>query len=154
MKDHRSEHPGATLLRVWQVAHVVATITIPWLLAAYYLGSRPRTVTGEADLVADFHTMAAIAAGVLLLSTVRLRLSGRSVAATVPFAVMWVIALAYSASQIFEYGDHFQCEAELCMPGFGLFLTAVPFAIGVTFAVLGSAVVNVATRRTDALVRE
>ena len=46
---------------------------------------------------------------------------GRSVAATVPFAVMWVIALAYSVSQIFEYGDKFQCEAELCTPGFDFF---------------------------------
>jgi hypothetical protein len=35
------------------------------------------------------------------------------------------------------------------MPGFGLFLTAVPFAIVVTFAVLGSAAFSVATRRAD-----
>ena len=93
--------------------------------------------------------MAAMAAGVLLLSAVGLRICGRSVAATVPFAVMWVIALVFSVSQIHEYGDHFQCEADLCMPGFGLFLTAVPFAVAVTFAVLGSAVISVAIRRAD-----
>ena len=154
MEDHDRERLGTTPSRVWQVAHVVATITVPWLLASYYLRSQPPTIAGEADLVADFHTMAATAAGVLLLSTMRLRLSGRSVAATVPFAVMWVIALAYSISQIHEYGDQFQCEAQLCMPGFGLFLTAVPFAIAVTFAVLGSAAISVATRRADVLVRD
>jgi hypothetical protein len=131
------------------VAHVVATITVPWLLVGYYFGSEPPTTTGEARLVADFHSMAAIAAGVLLLSTVGLRISGRSVAATVLFAIMWVIALVFSVSQIHEYGDHFQCEADLCMPGFGLFLTAVPFAVAVTFAVIGSAVISVAIRRAD-----
>ena len=63
MEDHDRERLGMMPSRVWQVAHVVATITVPWLLAGYYLGSRPPTITGEADLVADFHTMAASAAG-------------------------------------------------------------------------------------------
>ena len=149
MEDHHREHPGMRARRVCQVAHVVATITVPWLLVGYYFGSKPPTTTGEARLVADFHSMAAIAAGVLLLSTVGLRISGRSVAATVPFAIMWVIALVFSVSQIHEYGDHFQCEVDLCMPGFGLVLTAVPFAVAVTFAVIGSAVISVAIRRAD-----
>ena len=149
MEDRHREHSGTRPRRVWQVAHVVATITVPWLLVGYYFGSEPPTTTGEARLVADFHSMAAMAAGVLLLSAVGLRICGRSVAATVPFAVMWVIALVFSVSQIHEYGDHFQCEADLCMPGFGLFLTAVPFAVAVTFAVLGSAVISVAIRRAD-----
>lgn len=35
------------------------------------------------------------------------------------------------------------------MPGFGLFLTAVPFAIAVTFAVVGFAAISVAIRRAD-----
>lgn len=151
MEGRHNEHPGTTPRRVWQVAHVVATVTVPWLLAAYYWGSQPPTITGEARFVADFHTMAATAAGVLLFSTVLLRLSGRSIAATAPFAVMWVIALAYSTFQIQEYGGQFHCEAELCMPGFELFLTAVPFAIAVTLAVLGSAAISVATRRAVAL---
>ena len=149
MEDRHREHSGTRPRRVWQVAHVVATITVPWLLVGYYFGSEPPTTTGEARLVADFHSMAAMAAGVLLLSAVGLRICGRSVAATVPFAVMWVIALVFSVSQIHEYGDHFQCEADLCMPGVGLFLTAVPFAVAVTFAVLGSAVISVAIRRAD-----
>lgn len=149
MEDHHREYSGTRPHLVWQVAHVVATITVPWLLVGYYFGSEPPTTTGEARLVADFHSMAAMAAGVLLLSAVGLRICGRSVAATVPFAVMWVIALVFSVSQIHEYGDHFQCEADLCMPGFGLFLTAVPFAVAVTFAVLGSAVISVAIRRAD-----
>ena len=150
MKDHHSEHRRKTPRRVWQVAHAVATITIPWVLAAYYyMWPQTQTITDEAQFVADFHTMAAIAAGALLLSTTGLRLSGRSVAATVPFAIMWVIALAFSITQIREYGDQFQCHAELCMPGFGLFLTAGPFAIVVSFAVLGSAAFSVATRRAD-----
>lgn len=119
--DDRRKRPKATPRWAWQVVHVVATITVPWLLAAYYLGSQPPTITGEAHLVADFHTKAATAAGVLLFSTVLLRLSGRSIAATAPFAVMWVIALAYSVSQIYEYGDQFQCDAELCCPGSGFF---------------------------------
>lgn len=151
MEGHHNEHPGTPPRRVWQVVHVVATVTVPWLLADYYWGSQPPTITGEARLVADFHTMAAIAAGVLLFSTVLLRLFGCSIAATVPFAVMWVIALAYSSFQIQEYGDQFHCEAELCMPGFELFLTAVPFAIVVTLAVLGSAAISVATHRAAAL---
>lgn len=150
MRDHR-EHLRKAPRRVWQVAHVVVTVTVPWLLAAYYWGSQPPSITGEAQLVADFHAMAAIAAGLLLFSTVLLRVSGRSIAATVPFAVLWVIALSYSTFQIREYGDQFQCEAELCIPGFGLFLTAVPFAIAVTLAVLGSAAISVATRRANAL---
>jgi hypothetical protein len=134
---------------VWQVSQVVATIMIPWVLVAYFFGSHTQTITDEARLVADFHMIAAIAAGALLLITTGLRLFGRSVAATVPFAIMWVITLAFSVSQIRECGDQFQCDAELCMPGFGLFLTAVPFAIVVTFAVLGSAALSVATRRAD-----
>ena len=154
MEGPYDEHPGSAPRRVWQVVHVVATVTVPWLLAAYYWGSQPPSITGEARLVADFHTMAAIAAGVLLFSTVLLRFSGRSIAATVPFAVLWVIALAYSTFRIQEYGDQFRCEAELCMPGFELFLTAVPFAIAVTLAVLGSAANSVATRRTNALARD
>ena len=93
--------------------------------------------------------IAAIAASALLLSMTGLRLSGRSVAAPVPVAIMWAITLAFSVTQIREYGDQFQCDAELCMPGFGLFLTAVPFAIVVTFAVFGSAAFGVATRRAD-----
>lgn len=149
MEDRHREHSGTRPRLVWQVAHVVATITVPWLLVGYYFGSEPPTTTGEARLVADYHSMAAIAAGVLLLSTVGLRICGRSVAATVPFAVMWVIALVFSVSQIHEYGDNFQCEVDLCMPGFGLFFTAVPFAFAVTFAVLGSAAFSVAIRRVD-----
>lgn len=148
MEHHHRERLG-TLRRVWQVFHVVATVMIPWVLVAFYFGSRTQTIADEARLVADFHMIAAIAAGALLLSTTGLRLSGRSVAATVPFAIMWVITLAFSVTQIREYGDQFQCDAELCMPGFGLFLTAVPFAIVVTFAVLGSAAFGVATRRAD-----
>lgn len=155
MEGHDDEHPGAAPRRVWQVVHVVATITVPWLLAAYYWGSQPPSITGEAQLVAEFHTMAAIAAGVLLFSAVLLRFFfGRSTAATAPFAVMWVIALAYSTFQIQEYGDQFRCEAELCMPGFELFLTAVPFAIAVTLAVIGSAAISIATRRANALERD
>lgn len=148
MEHHHRERPG-TLRRVWQVLHVIATIMIPWVLVAFYFGSHTQTITDEARLVADFHMIAAIAASALLLSTTGLRLSGRSVAATAPFAIMWVITLAFSVTQIREYGDQFQCDAELCMPGFGLFLTVVPFAIVVTFAVLGSAAFSVATRRAD-----
>lgn len=140
--------------QVWRVVHVVATVAIPWVLAVYYFRSQTHTITAEADLVADFHTMAAIAAGVLLFSTVLLRLRGRSTAATVPFAILWVIALAYSLFQIRQYGDNFHCQTELCMPGFELFFTAVPFAVVVTFAACGSAAINIATRRADASVQE
>jgi hypothetical protein len=136
--------------QVWHVVHVAATVAIPWVLAAYYFRSQTRTITAEADLVADFHTVAAIAASVLLSSAVLLRLRGRSTAATVPFAVLWATALAYSLFQIGEYGDNFHCEAELCMPGFELFFTVIPFAFVVTFAVCGSAAISVATRRADA----
>jgi len=141
MEDYRG-HPGTTRHQAWHVAHVVATILTPWVLAAYYWRSQPQTITAEAALVADFHTMAAIAASVLLLSTVLLRISGRRIAATVPFAVMWMVALAYSISQMQEYGGEFHCDDDLCMPDFGLFFTAVPFAGAVSFAVLGSAVIS------------
>lgn len=136
--------------RVWQVVHVVATVAIPWVLAVYYFRSQTPTITAEADLVADFHTLAAMAAGVLLFSTVLLRQRGRAIAATVPFAILWVTALAYSLFQIRQYGDNFHCQAELCMPDFELFFTAVPFAVLVTFAACGSAAINIATRRADA----
>ncbi|SIR98709.1 hypothetical protein [Williamsia sterculiae] len=121
---------------------MTATIGIPWVLAVYYLVSQPHTITGEADLVADFHAKAAVAASVLLLSTIFLRLSGRGVAATVPFAVMWMSALTFSIFQVREYSGEYVCEDELCIPDFGLYLTAVPFAVAVSVAVVSSAVTN------------
>lgn len=146
-----NDHPRRTTTsrRLWQVAHVIATLVIPWVLAAYYMGSHTHTNPEAAHLVADFHTKAATAAAVLLVSSVLLRLSGRSVAASVPFAVMWVIALALSITQIREFGGTYYCEVELCMPDFGLFITAVPFAIVVSLAVLGSVVINGVARRID-----
>ncbi|MFW0785116.1 hypothetical protein AAFP35_11380 [Gordonia sp. CPCC 206044] len=127
----------------------MAALGIPWALAAYYMGSDTQTITQDAQLVANFHTGAATAAAVLLLSTVLLRFSGRSLAATVPFAITWAIALAYSVSQVREYGGHYRCDVELCMPDFELFLTAVPFAIAVSTAVVASAVVNRVARDSE-----
>ncbi|WCB39463.1 hypothetical protein [Gordonia polyisoprenivorans] len=130
---------------------MVATIVIPWLLAVYYVRSPAQGFTEEVRLVVDFHTKAAVAAGGLLVSTVLLRVSGRSVAATVPFAIMWALALAYAISQIRMFSGQFNCgpEVDLCIPDFGLFITVVPFAVAVSFAVLGSAMINRSRRRDD-----
>ncbi|GAC69562.1 hypothetical protein [Gordonia soli] len=127
--------------RIWQATHVVATVAIPWVLAVYFLQADKRTITASAHLVADFHTKAAIAAGVLLASSVLLRCFGRSVAATIPFALMWAAALAFSISQVRAYSGRFFCESEFCIPDFGLLITAVPFAVVVSAAVIGSAAI-------------
>ncbi len=138
-----------TSRRVWQVAHVVATVVVPWVGAVYYLRSNTQSFTDSVRFVADFHTKAAVAAGILLASTVLLRVSGRSVAATIPFALMWALTLAYSIVQIRAFSGEFTCgpEVELCIPDFGLFITAVPFAVAVSLAVLGSATINRSRRR-------
>lgn len=49
MEDHRREYSGTRPDLVWQVAHVVATITVPWLLVSYYFGSEPLAITGGDD---------------------------------------------------------------------------------------------------------
>ncbi|QTI69785.1 hypothetical protein [Gordonia polyisoprenivorans] len=148
MDDH-DDRETAMPRRVWQVLHVVATIAVPWAFAGYYLRSHQSSIIGAAHFVADYHVKAATAAGVLLASTALLRLFGRSVAATGPFAAMWAMAMAFAISQAREYGGEFSCRVELCMPDFGLFITAVPFAVVVSFAVIGSALINYAFRKNN-----
>ncbi|WP_200799463.1 hypothetical protein [Williamsia sterculiae] len=122
---------------------MAATLGAPWGLAIYYVVSRPRTITAETRLVADFHTMASVAAYLLLLSTVVLRCRGRGVAVSIPFAVMWALALTLSILQVHQYSGRDVCgDIDLCMPDFGLFLTAMPFAVMISIAVAGSAITN------------
>ena len=135
--------------RVWQAAHVLATVAIPWAMAVYSRTAPNKTLTDSVHLVADYHTKAAIAAAALLVSSVLLRISGRSVAATVPFALLWAIALTLSILQVREYaGQKYVCpDSGFCIPDLGLFLTAVPFAVLVSAAVLGSAAIHVVLAR-------
>ena len=135
--------------RVWQAVHVVATVAIPWALAVYRWTAPNKTLTDSVHLVVDYHTKAAVAAAALLASSVLLRISGRSVAATVPFALLWAIALTLSILQVREYaGQQYVCpDSGFCVPDLGLFLTAVPFAVLVSSAALGSVAIQVVLAR-------
>ncbi len=84
--------------------------------------------------------------GALLMSTVLLRIRGRTATATVPFAILWMLALAYSVNGIRafrgkEFGDY--CgNVELCIPDFDLFAGAVPMAVAVSLSAVGSVVID------------
>lgn len=144
-KYHRL--PVPMVRRLWHAAHVAATIAIPWVLVAYYFGSHRETIIDDAHIVAGYHMYLAISAGILMASALLLRLSGRQAAATLPFAVMWIVVIIYSTFQIDEFGGDFHCDADPCMPDFGLFLTAIPYALAVSCAVVGSAMINHPARR-------
>lgn len=148
MVEH-SPNRWQTPLGIWRAAHMVATFAIPWALAVYFMRSHTTTIDEDARLVAAFHTKAAIAAAALLVSTVSLRLRGRGVTATIPFALTWAVALGFSVSQIREYSGHYECRDGLCMPDFGLLITAVPFAVVVSVAVVCSAVITTIERRAS-----
>ncbi|WP_287001312.1 MULTISPECIES: hypothetical protein [Gordonia] len=133
--------------QVWLAVHVVATVAIPWALAVFYWTSGDRrTIEGSGRVAADFHTAAALAAGALLTSTVLLRIRGRTATATVPFAILWMLALAYSVNGIRafrgkEFADY--CgNVELCIPDFDLFAGAVPMAVAVSLSAVGSVVID------------
>ncbi len=129
-----------TLRPVWETVHVVATLVAPWTLAVWYFVPRgdTQTLVDEWQFVHVFHSVAAVAAGVLLCSSAMLRAGGRAVAASIPFTIFWAPALAAALYEVHEFRGRLRCGAELCMPSFGLFLTAVPVAFLVTIGVLGS----------------
>lgn len=84
--------------------------------------------------------------GALLMSTVLLRIRGRTATATVPFAILWMLALAYSVNGIRafrgkEFG-HYCGNVELCIPDFDLFVGAVPMAVAVSLSAVGSVVID------------
>ncbi|MGV9480234.1 hypothetical protein [Gordonia aichiensis] len=148
VRPRRSRHTGAAR-RAWEVAHVIATVAVPWALAVYYLRSDVRSIDGSARLVADFHRWALLGAGVVLISGALLRISGRSPAATVPFAIVWLLGIAFSITQIHQYSGKYVCTIELCMPDFGLFVTAVPFAVALSLSVAGSIIIDRVCRSRD-----
>ncbi|MCM3894591.1 hypothetical protein ND991_05085 [Gordonia sputi] len=122
-------------------------MAVPWALAVFYWTSGDRrTIEGSGRVAADFHTAAALAAGALLTSTVLLRIRGRTATATVPFAILWMLALAYSVNGIRafrgkEFADY--CgNVELCIPDFDLFAGAVPMAVAVSLSAVGSVVIR------------
>ncbi|GAB38738.1 hypothetical protein GOSPT_050_00200 [Gordonia sputi NBRC 100414] len=144
--------------RAWRVAHVAATVAIPWMLAVYYWTSADRyTIEGSGRVAAHFHMAAAIAAAVLFVDAVVLRVIGRSAAATVPFAIVWAGALAYSLNGIRTFsGKEFKdyCgNVELCIPDLDLFVGAVPFALAMSCAAVCSIVVD-RKRRSERLTVE
>lgn len=143
----RSARHVAMLRKVWLAVHVVAIVAVPWALAVFYWTSGDRrTIEGSGRVAADFHTAAALAAGALLTSTVLLRIRGRTATATVPFAILWMLALAYSVNGIRafrgkEFADY--CgNVELCIPDFDLFAGAVPMAVAVSLSAVGSVVIR------------
>lgn len=96
-------------------------------------------MNGEWHFVLVFHSVAAVAAGVLVCSSAMLRAGGPTVAASVPFTLFWAAALAAALYEVHEFGGGVRCGVEMCLPSFGVFLTAVPLALVVTCGVAVSA---------------
>jgi hypothetical protein len=124
---------------VWEALHVVTSLAAPWALAAWFLRVNFASIDGEWHFVLVFHSVAAVAAGVLVCSSAMLRAGGAAVAASMPFTLFWAVALAAALYEVHEFGGGVRCGVEMCMPAFGVFLTAVPFALVVTCGVAVSA---------------
>ncbi len=108
-------------------------------LAAWYLGANFASISGEWHFVLVFHSVAAVVAGLLVCSSAVLRAGGPAVAASVPFTLFWAAALGAALYEIHEFSGSVRCAVEMCMPSFGVFLTAVPFALVVACGVAVSA---------------
>jgi hypothetical protein len=88
--------------RVWESVHVTATLVAPWALAVWFFVPRgdAQTLVEEWHFVYVFHSVAAVAAGVLLCSSAMLRVGGRAVAASIPFTIFWALAFAAALYEV------------------------------------------------------
>lgn len=139
------------LLLVWRAAHVATTVVVPWVLALRFSSGEPHTIADEARLAFEYFSGLAITSGVLLANAAFLRLLGRSAAATIPFVVFWAVLGAGAMSEAYGLREPYACGGGLCMPGFGAFIVAIPLAVVLSAAVLGSAAINHASRNGGAV---
>lgn len=131
------------MLLGWRIIHAVIAAVFPWVLFGIAYSKLRSTDQELIPFMQNLYWVAASIAAVLLFSSVLLRLSGPSAAATVPFCFFWVCTILLGTSLASYYRPAGMCATGPadCWPGFEVIL-GVPILVMASAAVISSVVIN------------